>query len=245
MSQAVINPPPAGSRARLLPARLSPLAEERLRASSASGAVLNWRPLQPKRMPLQLHAFDADYMAALCAGDARTEAHFVSYFTELLHLKLRSRLKSPQAIEDVRQETFVRVLGALRKQGALRQPERLGAYVNTVCNNVLFEHYRASSRSESLDEEDRPELPAPGADVVDIVAGRQLKEKVREILRDLPDRDRLLLQAVFIEERDREEVCREFRVDLDYLRVLLYRARKTFKAEYLRRMAPAIQMGKS
>ena len=35
------------------------------------------------------------------------------YFTELLHLKLRSRLQSPQAIEDVRQETFARVLAGL------------------------------------------------------------------------------------------------------------------------------------
>lgn len=207
--------------------------------------MLYLRPLRSTRIRLQFQAFDAGYMEALCAGDLRTQEHFVSYFTELLHLKLRSRLQSPQAVEDVRQETFARVLGALRKQGPLRQPERLGAYVNTVCNNVLFEHYRSSSRSQSLDAEDQPELPASGPDVVDVVAARQLKETVREILLDLAPRDRSLLQAVFLEERDRDEVCREMGVDLDYLRVLLYRARKNFKAEYLKRTGPPLNTART
>jgi RNA polymerase sigma-70 factor (ECF subfamily) len=185
---------------------------------------------------LQFHSFDAGYIEKLCAGDHRTQDHFVGYFTALLQLKLRSRLKSPHAIEDVRQETFARVLAVLRKDGGLRQPDRLGAFVNTVCNHVLFEHYRSTSVSESLDEEGRPELPAKDADVLDIVAGRQIKDKVREILLGLPARDRLLLKAVFLDERDRDEVCIEFGVDRDYLRVLLHRAKQEFKTEYVRRI---------
>ena len=66
---------------------------------------------------LQFHTFDASYVESLCAGDFATQDHFVRYFTELLHLKLRSRLRSPQAIEDVRQETFARVFASLRKGG--------------------------------------------------------------------------------------------------------------------------------
>jgi RNA polymerase sigma-70 factor, ECF subfamily len=185
---------------------------------------------------LQFESFDAGYIENLRAGDLGTEEHFVGYFTELLHLKLRSRLQSPQAIEDVRQETFARVLAALRKEGALRQPDRLGAFVNTVCNNVLLEHYRASSRSQPIDEEGRPELPATGIGVLDLVAAKQLKAKVHEILLDMPIRDRSLLKAVFLDERDRDEVCREFGVDREYLRVLLYRAKQEFKAEYVRRV---------
>ncbi len=185
---------------------------------------------------MQFYAFDAGYIEGLCAGDLPTQEHFVGYFTELIHLKLRSRLRSGQAIEDVRQETFARVLATLRKENGLRQPERLGAFVNTVCNNVLFEHYRATSRSESLDEPDRPELPAAGASAHDLAAANQLKDKVREILAGMPPRDRGVLKAVFLDERDREEVCREFGVDGEYLRVLLFRARQNFKAEYVRRM---------
>lgn len=189
---------------------------------------------------MQFHTFDATYVENLCAGDFATQEHFVRYFTELLHLKLRSRLRSPHAIEDVRQETFARVFASLRKGGALRQPERLGAFVNTVCNNVLFEHYRASARSDSLDDEGQPELPATGMDALGQVTAQQLKTKVREILVDMPPRDRDLLKAVFLDERDRDEVCREFGVDREYLRVLLFRAKQEFKTEYLKRIGTGI-----
>jgi RNA polymerase sigma-70 factor (ECF subfamily) len=65
---------------------------------------------------------------------------------------------------------------------------------------------------------------------------RQLGGKVREILEEMPTRDRAVLKAIFLDERDRDEVCREFGVDGEYLRVLLFRAKQNFKAEYLKRM---------
>jgi RNA polymerase sigma-70 factor, ECF subfamily len=205
--------------------------------SARTGPVLYLRPPARTGTRLQFQTFDASYIEALCAGDLRVQEHFVGYFTELIHLKVRSRLQSRQAQDDVRQETFTRVLTTLRKENGLRQPERLGAFVNTVCNNVLFEHYRASSRQQSLDSDDQPEPPAAGAGVDDVVAVRQLQDKVSEILSGLSARDRRLLQAVFLEERDREEVCREMGVDGEYLRVLLFRAKQSFKSEYLKRMA--------
>ncbi len=192
---------------------------------------------------MQFYSFNAGYVESLCAGDQLVQEHFVCYFTELLRLKLRNRLQSPQAIEDIRQETFARVLSVLRKDGGCRQPERLGAFVNTVCNNVLFEHYRFAGRGESLDVDGRPELAAKGADALEIAAAGQIKDKVREILFDLGPRDRSLLQAVFIDERDRDEVCREFGVDRDYLRVLLHRAKQEFKTEYVKRMGNQLHQG--
>ena len=56
---------------------------------------------------LQFQKFDDAYLDSLRKGDRSTEEHFVRYFSELIHLKLRSRLNSRDAIEDVRQETFV------------------------------------------------------------------------------------------------------------------------------------------
>jgi len=183
---------------------------------------------------LQFDDFNAAYVERLCAADHPTQQHFVAYFSALLRIKLRSRLQSSHAIEDVCQETFVRVFAVLRRDGGLRQPERLGAFVNTVCNHVLMEQYRSTARSESLDVEGRPELPAHGASAFDTASERQMQSKVREILLDLPPRERSLLRAVFIEERDRDEVCREFGVDREYLRVLLHRAKQGFKAEYVK-----------
>jgi RNA polymerase sigma-70 factor, ECF subfamily len=183
---------------------------------------------------LQFQAFDAPYVERLRSGDFRTQEHFVAYFGELIQLKLRARLRTPQAIEDVRQETFARVFAALRTPDGIRQPERLGAFVNSICNNVLLEHYRASSRDSSIEDEPEQDFPDPVIDVLGAVAARQMEEKVRQILEELPDRDRRLIRAVFLEERDKDEVCREFGVDRDYLRVLLHRAKQSFKSLYLK-----------
>ena len=193
---------------------------------------------------MQFYTFDASYISNLCAGDLPTQEHFFGFFSELLQLKLRSRLQSPHAIEDVRQETFVRVFSVLRK-GGLRQPERLGAFVNTVCSRVLSEHYRSNSGGKSLNVEGRPELPDKSASALEIVVALQVKDKVREILLDLTPRDRSLLKAVFLDERDRDEVCREFGVERDYLRVLLHRAKQEFKTEYVKRLGNKMPLGEN
>ncbi len=130
---------------------------------------------------MQFQTFDEAYVERLRDGDFRTQEHFVAYFSELIQLKLRSRLHSPQAIEDVRQEIFARVFAALRSEGRIRQPERLGAFVNSLCNNVLLEYYRASQRDTSLEDEEDQDFPAKDVDIFGAVAAKQIGEKVREM----------------------------------------------------------------
>ena len=191
--------------------------------------------LSRERARLQLTAFDAPYLERLQRGDSITERHFVDYFGELIRIKLRSRLASREAIEDVRQETFVRVL-ALVRADEIRDPERLGALVNSVCNHVLLEYYRARRKvGTSLDEAPpssfiSPEVAGPGW----LEAG-DTQRLVRNILGDLPERDRRLLQSVLLEERDKDEICAELGLTRDYLRVLVHRAKRSFKSFYLKR----------
>lgn len=197
--------------------------------------VLHCLPLPgPRGGYLQFHSFDEAYVERLRAGDFRTQEHFGAYFSALIQVKLRSRLQSREAIEDVRQETFARFYVALR-EGKILHPERLGSFVNSVCNNVLLEHYRANTRHSSLDDDDeRNDLPSHAMDLLGSLVAKETEKKVREILEQLSERDRRLLREVFLEERDKDEVCRDFGVDREYLRVLLHRAKQSFKALYLR-----------
>ena len=180
--------------------------------------------------------FDGPYLERLREGDFRTQEHFVTYFSELIQIKLRSRLRSPQAIEDVRQETFARVFAALRSGGGIREPERLGAFVNSTCNNILLEHYRSSARQSPLDEEEGREFPDRSVDALTALVADQTRQNVRQVIEELPERDRRLLKEVFLEERDKDDVCRDFGVERDYLRVLLHRAKLGFKSLYLKRV---------
>ena len=168
----------------------------------------------------------------MIAEDPDTERHFTDYFGDLLKLKLRSRLRSPALVEDARQETFVRVLTALKKKGTLTSPESLGAFVNSVCNNVLLEAYRSNARATPLDEErDDPESPEPSMEWRVLASEERIK--VREEIAGLPPRDRDLIRWLFFDERDKDDVCRELNVDREYLRVLFHRAKERFRARFL------------
>lgn len=179
--------------------------------------------------------FDASYVNKLRAGDTPTEQHFIAYFSELMLLKLRPRLGRPELIEDVKQETFSRALSLIRSEGGLRHAERLGPLVNSICNNVLMEQYRTSSRAEPLEDEAAGRLVETGPNALSMVIADDTRRLVRQALDGLNERDRSLLRAVFLEERDKDEVCQELGVDRDYLRVLLHRAKGSFRALYSKR----------
>ncbi len=193
--------------------------------------VLNCVPPSRSRgQLLQFHSFDDDYLSRLREGDFPTQEHFRKYFTAMMKVKLRSRLKSPDAIEDVQQETFARFYMALH-EGKIREPKSLGSYVNSMCNNILKESWRADPVI-SLDSGDTPEPPAAPFDVSKIIDDGQVAQKIQNVIEQLPERDRRVLRAVFFEERDKDEVCRELGVTRDNLRLLLHRAKQKFKHLY-------------
>lgn len=183
-----------------------------------------------QRGALELQGFDAAYLERLRSGHSETEKHFVSYFGTLILIKLRSRFRSRQFVDDVRQETFLRVLRAVRTPKGIRDPERLGPFVNSVCNNVAFEFLRSEGRHRPTAEE--PDPPANDADCDPEAAliTEERKAQVRRTLDELSERDRRLLRALFLEELDKDEVCEQFGVDRNYLRVLLHRAKAQFRA---------------
>ena len=196
--------------------------------------MLHWQPFSAARGKLlEFHAFDDEYLERLRAGDARTQEHFFSYFSALIQVKLRSRQESRERIEDIRQETFARFHVALQ-QRKIQRAECLGSYVNSMCNNVWREKQREEKHYSPLDEDYQNEIPALPIDMLAGLTSEETKKKVREILDQLPERNRRLLRAIFFEERDKDDVCREFGVSRDFLRVLLHRAKKSFKDVYLK-----------
>ena len=176
-------------------------------------------------------SFDDDYVRRLIAEDPETERHFTEYFGDLLSMKLRARLRSPELVEDARQETFVRVLTTLKQKGGLANAESLGAFVNAVCNNVLRETYRSSGRTTPLDDESH-DPPAVEPSIEWRVLKSEERVKVRQAVADLPAKDKALIRWLFFEGRDKDDVCRELQVDREYLRVLLHRAKHRFRERF-------------
>src|SRR5260370_24580612 len=183
---------------------------------SASGEVLDF------------FAFDEAYVGRLREGDPSTESHFVGYCSQMILIKLPARYLSPEVVDDLKKETFTRVIRSLRAEGGIRQGDRLGPFVNSVCNHVLSEHYRSGAKDVPL-ASDHLELPDKALNLENLVISEETRRTVRKILSQLAGRDQAILRAVFLDEIDKDEVCRQFGVGRDYLRVLLFRAKEKFR----------------
>jgi RNA polymerase sigma-70 factor (ECF subfamily) len=185
---------------------------------------------------MERFVFDEDYVKRLRAGDPAISRHFYAYFQDRLYLKLRGRLSSAGAIDDVRQEVFARTF---EKLDEIRDPRALGAFVASICNNVLHEHYRTEGRTDSLDDQ---------TDVVDEHTGveEELDEKtrakrVRKVMSQMDPRDAQVLRGI-LEGTNKAELCRRLGIERSYLRVVFHRAKEKFRALYLRRKSGRLQI---
>ena len=132
------------------------------------------------------------------------------------------------------------MLDALRRDGGIREPERFGAFVNSICKNVLRENAREWFRNLAI-EQDHTEARSKILDLESALISQETKEKVREILGEMRPRDRELLRAMFLEDKDKDEICLEFGVNREYLRVLLYRAKVRFRSTFDHRSEKALR----
>jgi RNA polymerase sigma-70 factor (ECF subfamily) len=108
----------------------------------------------------------------------------------------------------------------------VRKPERFEIFVLGVCNNVLRETYRQQRRLVQMQPEfDLPtDAPSPDERVITSETGSY----VQRLLCNLDPNVRAILEAAFLEEQDRSEICLRFGISRDHLRLLIHRAKKMF-----------------
>jgi RNA polymerase sigma-70 factor (ECF subfamily) len=179
------------------------------------------------------YTFDDEYVRRLLAGDRQTTDHFYAYFNVAMLMKLRSRLRTLDDIDEVRQETLVRVWKNLPN---VRDGGALGSFVMSTCDHVVLEYIRRNKRAERTDAA-MPTQTDPDELLQQLMRGED-NVRVRRVLERMEPRDRDILRAYFIDELPKDEICRKFGIDRQYLRVLLHRAKKKFKELYERKSTP-------
>jgi RNA polymerase sigma-70 factor (ECF subfamily) len=178
---------------------------------------------------VERYAFNQQYIERLAGGDAEVGRHFAEYFGEMLLIKLRCRLRNQQAVEDLRQETYVRVFRAIRKKDGVVYPERLGAFVNSVCENLLLEFFR-SGKSTFQIMENSPEPVDQSSGAESELITRERRRLVEETLAQLSETDRKVLRGVYLEERDKDQLCDELKISRNNLRIRVHRALERFRS---------------
>jgi len=131
-------------------------------------------------------------------------------------------------IDDIVQETMARFLIA-SQDGKIRNPEAAGAFLHGICRNVISEYRRRSQRDEPM-----PEIvPEPPSRTLSDTERFAYREAIAKGMEQLPDRDRKILRAFYLEEKTKEEILRQSGLTDQNFRVILCRAKERFRQIYL------------
>lgn len=152
---------------------------------------------------------------------------------ERLRLKLRYKVlyhlgHGCPDVEDVVQETLTRFVKATQKNQIRNNPEEFGAFVNGVCRNVILE-YRRRSRREPLAD---PDIPVKDAGVRPDAEVYEMREAIDQGLAELAERDRIILRELYLEGKEKEDICAQWGMSDAQFRVVLFRAKERFRKAY-------------
>ena len=114
----------------------------------------------------------------------------------------------------------------------IAQPEQIAGYVYQVAMNHLRNHRRKMDerRDKRVDSDTLDNLPGDSASV-DTLAERSIAQQVRKLIEELPtERDRLIVKRFYLDEDDKEAICRDLSLTQLHFDKVIFRARQRMKA---------------
>jgi RNA polymerase sigma-70 factor, ECF subfamily len=176
--------------------------------------------------------FDDDYVRRLREGDPETEAHFKKYFDLLLRMKLSGRLRSRSEIDDAIQDVYLRVFNGLRSEGGgVHDGHKFGAYVLGICNHRLQELARKHHDETDIDDV----VILSDEQQFNHLVNDERKKFVQAMLEWLEGengREARIIRALFIDELDKDQICKEWVITRANLRLIVHRALEKFREKY-------------
>jgi RNA polymerase sigma-70 factor (ECF subfamily) len=169
---------------------------------------------------------DTDLVTNIQNGHSGAEAAlYQKYSAKVYYLALRES-KSPHDAEDVRAETFLRVIQAVRGN-QVRSAEALPAFILGVTRNVLRELYLR--RRQAADDISNEAFHLVTASHEHLFLDREVGLAIEKTLQCLKPRERAILRMCFYDELSTDEIARRMSIAPDRVRLVKSRALKHFR----------------
>ena len=169
---------------------------------------------------------DHEIVAGIQTGHSESEsAIYEKYSARVFYLALREA-RSQHDAEDVRAETFLRVLQAIRAN-QVRSAAALGSFILGVTRNVLRELYAKRRQMADAISADEAELAIPSHE--NVFFDQEVRTAIQKTIARLKPREQLVLRMLIYEELPSEEVARRLAIAPERLRLVKSRALKHFR----------------
>ena len=176
-----------------------------------------------------LASTDVELVADIQHGQAESEAAlYHKYSARVYYVALRGS-RSPHDAEDVRAETFLRVLQAIRRN-QVRSAASLPAFILGVTRNVLNELYARRRQAGDVVPPDNADTAAPSHE--QLFLDREVQLVILETIDRLKLRERAVLRMHFYEELPTQEIARRVGIAPERVRLVKSRALKHFRDIY-------------
>ena len=167
-----------------------------------------------------------ELIASIQNGQSDSEtALYEKYSARVYYLALKET-RSQHDAEDVRAETFLRVLQAIRGN-QIRSAEALGAFVLGVTRNVLRELYAKRRQGGDAIPAEEAGLAIPSHEQVYL--DQEIRSAMQRTIERLRPREQLVLRLLIYEELPSEEVARRADIAPERVRLIKSRALKHFR----------------
>jgi RNA polymerase sigma factor (sigma-70 family) len=129
----------------------------------------------------------------ILAGDPAAEEELIERFQQRVRLYVAVRTSHPDYADEVTQETMLAAVVALR-EGKVREPDRLAAFILGIARNQLADAIRKQARRKTAPWPDGYDCPAPNQ-----VQDPELVESARIEIETLEPGDRRILWLTLID----------------------------------------------
>ena len=149
----------------------------------------------------------------------------------LYRLALRITLNKAEA-EDVVQDTMMKLWS---RRETLAEVESIESFCLTICRNLAVDKTRKAERQNaSMSEEEEPSLPqmadsSPNANPETLVEQRDRVTLVRQIINQLPEKQRSVMQLRDFEGKSYKEIASILNISEEQVKVNIFRARQAIK----------------
>ncbi len=175
-------------------------------------------------------SFEAELVAKIQGGQSNAEAELYEKYSARVYYVALRETRSPQDAEDVRDETFFRVLQAIRGNH-LRSASSVAAFILGTTRNVLHEFMRRSQQEGKYPVRvDEPSIPSHEHVFLDSA----VRAAIEQTIARLKPRERELLRLYYYEEMPRNEIARRTGIAEERVRLVKSRALKHFREIYSR-----------
>ena len=147
-----------------------------------------------------------------------------------LRLLLRRRTGDPDVAADLLNEA-VCITWEKWQENKIEQPEQIAGYIFQVALNLLRNRRRAmGERPGARADNARLDALADDTTATDTWVERQIAARVKRVITSMnTPRDRLILTRFYLEEEDKESICRDLNLDALQFDKVLHRARGRLK----------------